>query len=184
MRLLLILLCLGLHGTNVTDVAHDFHISRTLLAYNTDTEEWQISMHLFIDDLELALEQEGYTELRLGTAREQQDADTIIDAYIRKQLQLQSDDTNIKWEWIGKEVSEDLTAFWIYLLVPNAQPTQYLQVRNELFFELYEDQQNMLQVDGGNGRIKRYLLHRDEWQKKIDLGWRCCMNSRRKTKIG
>lgn len=168
MRILLLALIAWMGNGVATSSVHDFHVSRTLLQYEPEEREWQISMHLFIDDLELALERAGYADLRLGTERESELADSLISIYLTEKLQLQANDELLQYEWLGKEVSNDLTAFWVYLVVPEAMAVEHLQVRHELFFELYDDQQNMLQV-AANGRTKSFLLHRDDWQKKIDL---------------
>ena len=42
---------------------HEFHVSRARIEYAQDAQEWQISLHVFIDDLEKALAEKGTKEL-------------------------------------------------------------------------------------------------------------------------
>lgn len=153
----------------LTDIApvHDFHVSRTRIEYGAEQSEWQITLHLFIDDLELALEEKGSPKLYLGTKRESDEADKYIQSYLEQYLKLFTAEEALEWEWLGKEVSEDLTAFWIYLYVPEANVSTPLRVRNKMFFDLYDDQQNMIQVADGSGRTKSYLFHQDYWDQLV-----------------
>lgn len=160
--LLLPLLFLSDIGT-----VHDFHVSRTRIEYGAEQSEWQITLHLFIDDLELALEEKGSPKLYLGTKRESAEADQYIQSYLEQYVKLFTNDEVLEWQWLGKEVSEDLTAFWIYLYVPEADAKAPLRVRNKIFFDLYDDQQNMIQVADGSGRTKSYLFHQDYWDQLV-----------------
>lgn len=146
---------------------HDFHVSRTRIEFGAAEQEWQISMHLFIDDLELALAEKGSPKLYLGTKRESAEADRYIQIYLQQYFQLFIDDEQLEWEWLGKETSDDLTAFWIYLYIPEADPGASFRVRNKILLDIYDDQQNMIQVAQAEGRSKSYLFHQDYWEQLV-----------------
>ena len=167
MKSLLLLPLLLLLTPTVAD--HDFHVSRARIEYGAEQGEWQITMHLFIDDLELALAEKGSPKLYLGTKRESEQADQYIQNYLRQYFQLFAGDEPLEWQWLGKEVSEDLTAFWLYLYVPDAQLKTPLRVRNKILLDLYDDQQNMIQVADGRGRTRSYLFHQDFWEESFIL---------------
>ena len=152
---------------NATPPAHDFHVGRARIEYGAAEQEWQITLHLFIDDLELALAEKRSPDLYLGTKRETAEADRYIQSYLQQYFQLSVGDETLQWEWLGKEISDDLTAFWIYLYVPEANPKAGLKVRNKLLLDLYDDQQNMVQVADGSGRTKSFLFHQDFWEERI-----------------
>ena len=46
---------------------HEFHISKTTIRYVAEREQVQVEMHIFLDDLELALEEAGSPKLYIGT---------------------------------------------------------------------------------------------------------------------
>ena len=167
MKVLLLLPLLFLFPNAEAPVVHDFHISRTRIEYGAAQNEWQITQHIFIDDLELALAEKGSPKLYLGTKRESAEADQYIRSYLQQYFKLSSEDQALEWEWLGKEISEDLTAFWIYLYVPDAKPERPLGIRNKLLLDLYDDQQNMIQVAGENGQTKSYLFHQDHWEQEV-----------------
>lgn len=148
---------------------HDFHVSRARIEYAAEQQEWQISLHVFIDDLEAALEEKGSKDLHLGTTKESAQADVYLERYLRPYFKLLDGEQELSWEWIGKETSEDLTAFWIYLYIPNAPRLDRLTVQNKILLDRYDDQQNMVQVRGPGGQLKNYLFHQDYWQEEVVL---------------
>ncbi|MGH1433857.1 MAG: DUF6702 family protein [Lewinella sp.] len=165
MRLLLFfsLLCLDMPLAEV----HEFHVSRARIAYAADAQEWQISLHVFIDDLEKALADKGVDDLFMGTAKEEPKAEEYLETYLRRYFKLFNGEQQLQWEWLGKETSDDLTAFWIYLYIPDARPDQPLRVQNKILLDMYSDQQNMVQVRGAKGILKNYLFYQDYWEEEI-----------------
>lgn len=146
---------------------HEFHVSRARIEYAEDAQEWQISLHVFIDDLEKALAEKGSSDLFLGTARESAKADEYLESYVRRYFKLYNGEQELQWQWLGKETSDDLTAFWIYLYISNARPDQPLKVQNKILLDMYSDQQNMVQVRGAKGNLKNYLFYQDYWEEEV-----------------
>lgn len=167
MKTFLFLLCGLLPGVWRAPAAHDFHISRVQVEYAQAEREWQISFHIFIDDLEAALRAKGAPALHLGTQKEAAEADTYIQNYLRRHFQLAADGKPLAWQWVGKEMSEDLSAFWIYLHVPDATAPKQLRIHNKILLELFDDQQNMVQVAHTGRRPRSYLFHREHWEEVV-----------------
>jgi hypothetical protein len=141
------------------EVRHDFHVSRIKITYAEAQGELQMTLHLFIDDLEEALRQQGIDGLRLGTAREAEEADRHLFAYLQRRLQLRLEDEPLGYQLLGKEVSEDLGAFYLYLLVEEVPRPHRLWVRNNLLFELFDDQQNIVQLIGPGYQRGNFIFH-------------------------
>ena len=152
----------------VATSSHDFHLSRTRVEYAAEQGEWQISLHLFIDDLSLALEGRGAPNLRLGTLSESAEANIYIEKYLRRFLRFEAAGAGLDWEWLGKETSEDLSAFHIYLFLPEAKPDLPLKIKNQLLLDLHDDQQNMLQFIGPDKETQQLLLHQDYWEAELN----------------
>lgn len=140
---------------------HDFHVSKTRLEYVAAQKEWQLSLHIFIDDLELALAAATDEKLFLGTRREREGADSLIHSYLQQRIGLVADGQILQLEWLGKEITEDLSAFWVYLYVPQAESPAELVVRNQILLEVYDDQQNIVELIGPRVARKHFLFHRD-----------------------
>lgn len=150
------------------ETIHDFHFSQVQMEYATEQKEWQISMQVFIDDLEQAMEIEGQPKLRLGMKRELPSADSLIEEYIKERFKLYDlQGETLEYKWIGKEMTEDFASFWIYFFVENTAPSNGLRIENRLLTHLFEDQQNQVDILGPYGANKQLLFNKDYYQEKI-----------------
>lgn len=138
--------------------AHDYHISKTLIEQSRSGNSLEISMHIFIDDLELALEEQGHSNLFIGTEKEKASAERIVEKYLRDQFFVEVNQQLIPATWIGKEVSKDLRGVWCYLEIPHPEPVETVTVTHSLLFDVYRDQRNIVQVSLNDGRKGFFLL--------------------------
>ena len=129
---------------------HDFHVSKCLIEYNPTEQAIQISLHMFIDDLEYALEQKGHKGLFLCTPKEKENANKILTAYLTRKLSLEVNNSKPTFEFIGKEVSDDLSGVWCYLEITNIKELKALSVHNSLLLEVFDDQKNIVSLTGPN----------------------------------
>ncbi len=136
---------------------HEFHISKTLIEYNEKESALQFTLHIFIDDLEEALRQQGADKLFICTEKESEKAEAYIYKYLQQKLKIKLDDKAVDFSFVGKEVSEDLVAVWCYLEIENIEPFSKLYVKNNTLVETFDDQKNIISVTGPNKR-KGYLL--------------------------
>lgn len=137
--------------------AHEFHISKTLIEYNEKEKALQFTIHIFIDDLEEALRQQGADKLFICTEKESEKAEEYIYKYLQQKLKIKLDDKAVNYTFVGKEASEDLVAVWCYLEIENIESFSKLYVKNNTLVETFDDQKNIISVTGPNKR-KGYLL--------------------------
>ena len=90
---------------------HEFHMSSCEIDFNKEEESVQVTLHIFIDDLELALKKRGIDSLFLCTEREAAGSEIQIAQYIDHVLQISLDGKRIHPTMLGKEVSDDLAVF-------------------------------------------------------------------------
>jgi hypothetical protein len=62
---------------------HQFHISKTDVTFKPTEKTLQITMHIFIDDLEKSLEKQGVSKIYIGTEKEKQEANSLIIKYLQ-----------------------------------------------------------------------------------------------------
>lgn len=136
---------------------HDFHLSKCEINYKSEQQSIQISLHIFIDDLELGLEQLGADSLYVGTEKEEEDADSYIGKYINRSLKINSDGMDLQPTYLGKELSADLMAVWCYLEISDVASCDDLLITNKLLTELYDDQKNIVAFDSDIG-TKQYFI--------------------------
>jgi hypothetical protein len=130
------------------NLLHDFHFSRVEMMYNNEEQMMEVTAHVFIDDLELAITGGQGEPLHLGTEKEAEGVDTLILAYFQQHLQLSHDGQIAEWQWLGKEVSDDLMAYWVYIYTP-WNPEWSLTCTNTIFNNEFDDQKNLLEVNKG-----------------------------------
>ncbi|MEM7573133.1 MAG: DUF6702 family protein [Bacteroidota bacterium] len=159
MSFLITLLTACMFGPAATAPAHDFHFSRTLVRYLADRQEVQVEMHIFIDDLELALTEAGAPKLRLGSELEDPEAARYLETYLDKHFKLYWDGEELPREMIGHEPSEDMQAIWIYFVATAEKAPQKLGIRQSCLTEIYTDQRNLVQVNLGEAGRANYLLY-------------------------
>ncbi len=154
---------------NPVNTAHEFHLSKCDINYSKTEESLQISINLFIDDLELALSSIGYDSLRICSENESKDAELIIHRFIKEHLIIIVDDNMVEMNWIGKEISEDFAAVWSYLEVPNVHPTESIVIQNDILMSTFSDQQNVVKLILSTDRKSFFLFNRKDFTGRLNL---------------
>lgn len=130
-----------------TEEWHQFHVSKCQIEYNPREQALQIILHIFIDDLEDALRLNKEEKYYIGTEKEVPGADTVLLTYLREKFVLTGDQGTLTYNYLGKEVTDDLQAIWCYLEIPIENPLKELQISNDLLMEKFDDQKNIVSVN-------------------------------------
>ncbi len=113
---------------------HPIHLSVTEINYNKNNKDWQISVRLFEDDLQEALQRfkdNGMTENKLSE-------------YIQTKIMIENNGEKVRFSFIGSEIQED--ARWSYFLGQNKNKPGKIRIQNKVFFELFDDQMNIIHL--------------------------------------
>lgn len=148
---------------------HDFHVSKCLMNYRPEQQTLQISMHIFLDDLELALSQRGHSKLFLCTQEEAAGADTLVEAYLRDKFQLTLNGQPRDFNFVGKEISDDLAAVWCYMEVTNLTALKSLQLRYSVLMDIYKDQKNLASLERPGAEIGTLLFQKGNEVKQASF---------------
>lgn len=137
-----------------TGSAHKFYVSITQVDINTVTHKLEISARIFTDDLEATLLAETGRKLRLGSVRENPQADSILFAYVLSSLDLGQPGNQLELAWVGKEAEADV--IWLYLesIVP-AKPEESFEIRNSYLYERFTDQKNIVNLRFGKETVSQ-----------------------------
>lgn len=139
---------------------HDFHLSKSLVEYSEADKALQISLYVFIDDLEEALRQNGADNLFIGTEKEDASAEKHMAAYFQNTFKIHVDDKEKQFEFLGKELSEDMIAVWCYLEIGELENLKTLKIKNSLLMEVFNDQTNMVTVKGPGNKRGGFLFQK------------------------
>lgn len=148
---------------------HDFHVSRCEINYETKTDDIQIAVHIFIDDLENALKLTGIQNLYIGTAKEHMKADDYINKYVQSKFFMTTTGKQLKLQYLGKELSEDAMAVWCYFEIPDNKNIRELRIDNKILMELFNDQKNIIDFTINNK--KKYFTIVDAKKSFIEYKW-------------
>ncbi|MCR9287038.1 MAG: hypothetical protein NXI23_06560 [Bacteroidetes bacterium] len=154
-------LLLSFQGTTTSTLEdHEFHVSKTLLEYKANEQSLQVTLNIFTDDLDLALEKKINEKLFLCTEKEHPESDTHLIAYFKQKFSIKINSEKSELIWIGKEPSDDLASVWCYLEIKEISKLEALDVQNNLLMELFEDQKNIVQIIGPEKKSGYFMFQK------------------------
>jgi len=147
--------------------AHDFHLSKALVEYDSRDQALQVTLHIFLDDLELALQQRGAEEaLFLCTEKEHPGANEYLERYLSQAFRLWVDGRPVEPAYLGKEISDDLMAAWCYLEVRDLERPGQLTIDNQILMQVYDDQKNIISIRTDGQPVDYFLVVRGDTRRE------------------
>lgn len=153
MKWIALTLYFSLFNLSLEEEKHAFHASITLVEFNQNSQNLQVTSKLFTDDLERALENATGKKIRLENGADTYKA--AIQDYITKHFKISKcfvDPTTI---FVGYETEFDLTYVYLEISGKNSRPV--FDIKNTTFFELYDDQSNIVTVHWKDQRKSAFL---------------------------
>ncbi|MBK9984917.1 MAG: hypothetical protein IPP15_21565 [Saprospiraceae bacterium] len=137
---------------------HPIHASICELKYSEKDAAFQVSVKVYIDDLEVAMKNEGYPPVNLGATTENTLAQEYLASYIDKYFTITQDGHKLTSKFVGKELSDDFLAVWCYLEFPaTTSKGQKYTITNRILLDLYSDQRNIMDIRM-NSTQKEYTI--------------------------
>ena len=164
---MLIFLYLSLFLLGSTD--HDVHLSKSEINYDTKTQTVQVSISLFLDDLENALAARGAEGVKLFSSYEVENAEELIAEYLDEKIRFVQGNKDLFTTYLGREISEDLSAVWCYIEVAQVAQDQMLTVTNEIFMEIYDDQKHVMVITKDLKRVDHWIIDEAPYAQDIRL---------------
>lgn len=129
---------------------HPFHVSVCSIHYAGEEESLQITMKIFADDLEEALNKAPYRldeepYIDVLNPQDPQVIDAKVEQYIRKHFELTVNGEITEPVFLGYEL-EDL-AMWCYLEVTGIKKVDTIKIHNSILTTSFDDQVNIVHVD-------------------------------------
>ena len=149
-------------------IKHDFHLSKSKIKYRSESKTWEISAHIFIDDLQEAIKQKGVDISSMFDEYEEDYVDEAIYYYLLDNILIDLDGKRLEAEWIGKEISEDLYAVWAYMEIPQQSLYGELKVDNNILVEVFDDQSNITVIELPERRKEFLTFQKSDDFKLID----------------
>ncbi len=124
---------------------HDFHVSIINGELNPRSGNLELSLKVFSDDLEEAVKADLGVSCYLSPERVKLLPDTALFSYLQSHIKLKTGDKQWPLQYVGMEKEQDIT--FIYLQVENFPAVNELTVYNSLFFNRFDDQSNIVNIE-------------------------------------
>ncbi len=134
---------------------HPLHLSVADIKYNPEAKSLEITQRLFVDDLEDALRHFSGDKVDVLNPPNPARIKELIGQYTQQNFQLQLNGKPKPAQYLGYEIEGE--AVWVYMEVADARNIKSIGVRNTLFFEMFDDQVNLINVDK-DGEIRSLKL--------------------------
>lgn len=165
-RRMLVLMFL-IDGLAAIAVAHPAHVSMAEIEFNDETQRIECAMRVHSADFERALRQRVGHAIDLEKTKSIDRA--IIDYVSDRFVVATAADKSTKLIWVGKEVADDHT--WLYFEVPAPGGLIGTTVRNQMFFDQFPDQINLLTYRWRKDR-RTIWFSSDQVEYKLDFARR------------
>ncbi|PTM10980.1 MAG: peptidase E [Bacteroidetes bacterium] len=124
---------------------HKYYVSVTQIEYVEDKASVQIVMRIFIDDFEKLLRKRYDNSITLEKSKNEDQIDTYIGEYLANKVKISIDNKLSSFAFLGKEYEDDIV--FCYLEINNISDINDFEITNNLFFEIFKEQQNIIKAD-------------------------------------
>ncbi|MGK7391243.1 MAG: DUF6702 family protein [Candidatus Cyclobacteriaceae bacterium M2_1C_046] len=135
---------------------HPLYVSVTEIEHDSKEKRLEITMRIFIDDLELSIKNKvNQPYLDITQPGDGYSTDKFIEDYLQGKLKIKLNGKEKEVEYIGHEV--ELPVVFIYAQVSNVKKFKEISVFNSMIMETYDTQTNLVHVES-NGETKSLKL--------------------------
>lgn len=139
---------------------HPIHLSVSEINYSEKDKALQITSRIFLDDLEACIRnQRNNPELDVLEPGVGLTSNQVISDYVLKYFTVKLDGKLQKMNFLGFEREDP--AIICYIEIPNVKKFKTIEVKNQVIFDLYDDQSNIVHVTY-KGPVKSARLLRDK----------------------
>lgn len=136
---------------------HPFHVSVTEINHNAADKTLEVTCKIFTDDFEGVLAKNYKAKVDLINPPNKAAMDTLVKKYIISHLSVKANGKPVKFSYLGYE--HDKEAVFAYLEVENVQAVSAFTINNNLMYDFFEDQVNIMHVFVGGNRKSTKLSY-------------------------
>jgi len=139
---------------------HPLYITVTEINLNAKDKILEVSCKVFTNDFETVLEKAtGGARVDLSSVKDKVASEKLIADYVGRHLRLKVDGKPVQLHFVGSENEEDGT--WSYFQVNDIQAVKRIDVGNDLLYDGFNQQINIMHVTAGGQRQSRRLDYPD-----------------------
>ncbi|MCG8307784.1 MAG: hypothetical protein MI975_10380 [Cytophagales bacterium] len=154
----------------LTTNLHPFHVSVCEVYYNENSHSLEISMKIFVDDLELSIRQGGHETFKLVDVEDPKlVGKEPIETYLKNNFQIKVNGKTTPLDFLGLEFDDD--ALLCYLEGKKIKKIETIEINNSIITEVYLDQINLTHFQY-KGEMKSLKATWNKTTGRIDTsGW-------------
>lgn len=137
---------------------HKYYISLCEIEFVESQQSVQITLGMFIDDIEFALNKDNNANLKISTKYEAKNIDAYFEKYLNTHLNISINNSESIYTYIGKEYDDDIVRF--YLEISNIKKLTSIEVINNSLTKYFDQQQNIIKIKA-NERHKTFYLDKN-----------------------
>jgi uncharacterized protein DUF6702 len=139
---------------------HKYYISLCEIEYVKEQKSLQITVGMFIDDIEFTLNKNNNTILNLATKNEVEHIDNYYSEYLNNHFKVKVNNNIRPFIFIGKEYDDDIVRF--YLEITDIKEIASIEISNTSLFRDFENQQNIIKINANNKHKTFYLNRKND----------------------
>ncbi len=143
---------------------HKFYVSIYQINYVANKKRVEITARLFVDDLNVVLEKNYHKKTFLGLENESPEDLLMLKKYLSNHLQLKINGVKKPFLFLSNELETNVLV--CYLKIPDISKITSLEIQNDAFMELNNEQQNIIQANI-SGEKQSLLLTIDNVKGKL-----------------
>ena len=140
--------------------AHPFHMSVVEMNHNSQDKTIEISCKIFTDDFEKVLAKNYNTKADLINPPNKAAMDSLVKKYILGHLGLNVNGKPVSLVYVGFETDKE--ASYAYVEVDNVSNVSKVDIYNNLMYDMFDDQVNIMHVIVGGKRQSTKLTYPDK----------------------
>jgi len=140
---------------------HKYYLSLCEIEYIKEKQSIQIILGFFIDDLELTLNKDYNTSLKIATQAEFESIDEYFETYLNEHLKFSVKNNLATYQYIGKEYDDEIVRF--YLEIIDVKALKNIEITNTCLLRDFEDQQNIIKISA-NKKHKTFYLNKKTYK--------------------
>lgn len=146
---------------------HPLHLSVMEIAHDQKEKELEITLRVFIDDLQSAIGNKlNQPDLNILKPVSSTTTDKLVWEYLQPHISIQLDGKKQSIKYLGHEADADAMTF--YIQVQPVKTWKAIEIKNSILTELFNDQSNLVNVTIGE-KTKSLRLMQDNPSGKLSF---------------
>ena len=129
---------------------HNFYVSTTSIRFVPEEKSIQITTQVFLDDFESVLQKFGNKKTKLIPEVSQDEIDSLVEDYFRKNITFKSRGKTMDFDFIGKVYKSDVLVAYMELQMDSIM--SQFTINNTIFFDYLPNQKNIIHLKGSSKR--------------------------------